>query len=41
LPSVDGVNGKIESVVGMVTGDQERQKEGNLRAEKAAWKEGL
>lgn len=41
VPSVEGVKGKVESVVGMVTGDQERQREGNFKAEKAAWTEGV
>ncbi|RSH81544.1 hypothetical protein EHS25_006166 [Saitozyma podzolica] len=41
IPSVEGVKGKVESVVGMVTGDQERQREGNVKAEKAAWTEGV
>jgi uncharacterized protein YjbJ (UPF0337 family) len=41
IPSVEGVKGKVESVVGMVTGDQERQRVGNVKAEKAAWTEGV
>ena len=41
LPSVDGVKGKVESVVGMVTGDQSKQMEGNKKAEVAAWKDGV
>jgi hypothetical protein len=41
VPSVEGVKGKLESVVGMATGDQKRQMDGNMRAEKAAWKEGI
>lgn len=41
VPSVEGVKGKVESVVGMVTGDQKKQLEGNTRAEKAAWKDGV
>jgi hypothetical protein len=41
VPSVEGVKGKVESVVGMVTGDQGKQMEGNQRAEKAAWKDGV
>ncbi|BEI89126.1 uncharacterized protein CcaverHIS019_0204880 [Cutaneotrichosporon cavernicola] len=41
VPSGEGVKGKIESVVGMVTGDQGKQMEGNMRAEKAAWKDGV
>lgn len=28
------------SAVGMVTGDVEKQKEGNIRAEKAEWTQG-
>jgi len=30
----------MESVAGMITGDQELQKEGNAKAEAAAWKDG-
>lgn len=41
VPSVEGVKGKIESVVGMAMGDQNKQMEGNARAEKAAWKDGV
>jgi uncharacterized protein YjbJ (UPF0337 family) len=41
IPSAEGVKGKLQSVQGMVTGDQELQKEGNMRAEKAAWTEGV
>lgn len=41
VPSLEGVKGKIESVAGMVTGDQSKQMEGNMRAEKAAWKDGV
>lgn len=41
VPSAEGVKGKLQSVQGMVTGDQELQKEGNMRAEKAAWKDGV
>lgn len=41
VPSVEGVKGKVESVVGMVTGDQAKQVEGNMKAEKAAWKDGV
>ncbi|CAK9786455.1 hypothetical protein CC85DRAFT_287067 [Cutaneotrichosporon oleaginosum] len=41
VPSVEGVKGKLESVAGMVTGDQGKQMEGNARAEKAAWKDGV
>jgi len=40
IPSAEGVKGKMESVAGMVTGDQELQKEGNAKAEAAAWKDG-
>jgi uncharacterized protein YjbJ (UPF0337 family) len=41
VPSLEGVKGKVESVVGMVTGDQSKQMEGNTRAEAAAWKDGV
>ncbi|KIR67117.1 hypothetical protein I314_02330 [Cryptococcus bacillisporus CA1873] len=41
IPSVEGVKGKLESIVGMATEDPEKQKEGNIRAEKAAWKDGV
>lgn len=41
VPSAEGVKGKVESVVGMVTGDQGKQLEGNKRAEKAAWTDGV
>lgn len=41
VPSADGVKGKLESVAGMVTGDQDKQMKGNARAEKAAWKDGV
>lgn len=41
VPSVEGVKGKVESAVGIVTGDQDKQMEGNARAEKAAWTEGV
>ncbi|WVQ82441.1 hypothetical protein IAT38_004569 [Cryptococcus sp. DSM 104549] len=41
VPSVEGVKGKLESVAGIVTGDAEKQKEGNVKAEKAAWKDGV
>lgn len=41
IPSAEGVKGKLESVAGMVTGDQGKQMEGNVRAEKAAWKDGV
>ncbi len=36
LPSVEGVKGKLKSVAGMVKGDMEEQREGNVKAEKAA-----
>ncbi|WWC89560.1 uncharacterized protein L201_004484 [Kwoniella dendrophila CBS 6074] len=41
IPSKEGLEGKLESVQGMVTGDQEKQKQGNVKAEKAAWKDGV
>ena len=41
VPSGEGIKGKLTSVEGMVKGDQQLQKEGNLRAEKAAWKDGV
>lgn len=41
VPSAEGVKGKLQSVQGMVTGDQKLQMEGNARAEKAAWKDGV
>ncbi|OCF76333.1 hypothetical protein I204_03633 [Kwoniella mangroviensis CBS 8886] len=41
IPSKEGLQGKLESVQGMVMGDQEKQKEGNVKAEKAAWKDGV
>ena len=41
VPSVEGVKGKVQSVVGMVTGDQAKQMEGNQRAEVSAWKDGV
>ncbi|ORY21905.1 hypothetical protein BCR39DRAFT_552669 [Naematelia encephala] len=41
VPSSEGIKGKLESVQGIVTGDQELQKEGNIRAEKAAWTDGV
>ena len=41
IPSAKGVEGKVESVVGMVTGDEELQKKGNLKSEKAAWTDGV
>jgi uncharacterized protein YjbJ (UPF0337 family) len=40
VPSAEGVKGKLESVAGMVTGDAELQKKGNVKAEGAAWKDG-
>ena len=39
-PSVEGIKGKVQSGLGMVTGDEELQKKGNLKAEKAAWVDG-
>ncbi|EIW70850.1 hypothetical protein TREMEDRAFT_29061 [Tremella mesenterica DSM 1558] len=41
IPSKEGLKGKLESVQGIVMGDQEKQKEGNNRAEKSAWKDGV
>lgn len=41
VPSAEGIKGKVESAVGMATGDQNKQMEGNARAEKAAWKDGV
>jgi uncharacterized protein YjbJ (UPF0337 family) len=41
VPSVEGVKGKVQSVVGMATGDQAKQMEGNQRAEVSAWKDGV
>ncbi|WVR07243.1 hypothetical protein IAU60_004284 [Kwoniella sp. DSM 27419] len=41
VPSAEGAKGKLESVQGMITGDQEMQRRGNERAEKAAWKDGV
>lgn len=41
VPSAEGVKGKLESAVGMATGDQKKQMEGNVRAEKAAWRDGV
>lgn len=41
IPSVEGAKGKLESVVGMAAEDPEKQKEGNVRAEKAAWRDGV
>jgi len=41
VPSVEGVMGKLQSAVGALTGDAEVQKDGNLTAEKAAWKDGV
>ncbi|SGY20083.1 BQ5605_C017g08460 [Microbotryum silenes-dioicae] len=35
--SLERAKGKVESAVGMVTGDIEKQQQGNMRAEKAAW----
>ncbi|KAK8864190.1 hypothetical protein IAR55_001436 [Kwoniella newhampshirensis] len=41
VPSVEGMKGRLETVEGMIKGDQEKQMEGNLRVEKAAWKDGV
>lgn len=41
VPSAEGVRGKVESVLGAVTGDVGKQKEGNVKAEKAAWRDGV
>ena len=41
VPSAKGVEGKLESVAGMVVGDEELQKKGNLKSEKAAWTDGV
>ncbi|RXK40846.1 hypothetical protein M231_01905 [Tremella mesenterica] len=41
IPSEEGLKGKLESVQGIILGDQEKQKEGNIRAEKSAWKDGV
>jgi hypothetical protein len=41
VPSAEGIKGKLESVEGMLTGDQHKQMEGNVRSEKAAWKDGV
>lgn len=41
IPSLEGVTGKIQSAVGYLTGDQEMQKAGNLKSEKAAWRDGV
>lgn len=41
VPSAEGIKGKLESVVGMATGDQTLQREGNVKAEKAAWRDGV
>ncbi|WRT66145.1 uncharacterized protein IL334_003098 [Kwoniella shivajii] len=41
IPSEEGLKGKLQSVQGMITGDQELQKQGNVKAEKAAWKDGV
>lgn len=40
VPSLEGAKGKVESVAGMVTGNSELQKKGNVKAEGAAWKDG-
>lgn len=41
LPSVslDRLAGKAQSAVGMATGDISKQRDGNMRAEKAEWTE--
>ncbi|ORY52712.1 hypothetical protein BCR35DRAFT_310600 [Leucosporidium creatinivorum] len=36
--SAERLGGKVESAFGMLTGNQETMKEGNLKAEKAEWK---
>ncbi|TXT04839.1 hypothetical protein VHUM_03922 [Vanrija humicola] len=41
VPSLDGAKGKLQSAVGAATGNQELQNEGNVRAEKAAWRDGV
>jgi uncharacterized protein YjbJ (UPF0337 family) len=41
VPSLEGVKGKVQSVAGILTGDQAMQMEGNTRAETAAWTEGV
>ncbi|WWC61641.1 uncharacterized protein I303_104225 [Kwoniella dejecticola CBS 10117] len=41
VPSKEVLQGKIESVQGMVMGDQHKQMEGNKKAEKAAWTDGV
>ncbi|WWD17511.1 hypothetical protein CI109_101952 [Kwoniella shandongensis] len=41
IPSGEGLKGRLESVEGMITGDQKKQMEGNMKAEKAAWKDGV
>lgn len=35
--SLETLKGKAQTAAGMVTGDQELQREGNVRTEKAAW----
>ncbi|KAF8585075.1 hypothetical protein K439DRAFT_1410237 [Ramaria rubella] len=37
----DRLYGKAQSAWGMVTGDQDKQTEGNMRAEKAEWKSAI
>ncbi|WWC70437.1 uncharacterized protein I206_104388 [Kwoniella pini CBS 10737] len=41
IPSKEGLEGKIESLQGMITGDQQKQMKGNKKAEKAAWTDGV
>ena len=41
VPSVEGAKGMMDSVKGMVQGDQDMQTQGNMRADKAIWKDGL
>lgn len=41
VPSLEGITGKIQSAVGMLTGDQGTQMDGNLKSEKAAWRDGV
>ncbi|KAL1405380.1 hypothetical protein Q8F55_009011 [Vanrija albida] len=41
VPSLDGAKGKIQSAVGIATGNQQLQNEGNARAETAAWRDGV
>lgn len=41
VPSAEGLKGQFQSVEGILTGDQGKQLEGNTRAEKAAWRDGV